>query len=31
MCYGRQLKKWIIIIGLLLGDQYVVPVMQVYE
>jgi len=27
----RQLQKWIIIIGLLLVDQYVVPVMQVYK
>jgi len=29
--YGRQLKKWVIIIGLLLVDHYVVPVMQVYK
>ena len=28
---GRQLQKWIIIIGVLLVDQYVVPVMQLYK
>ena len=28
MWYGRQLKKWVVVIGLLLVDQYVVPVVN---